>query len=78
MDKEWLKSNLEEAKFWIEHAIKEIDSLEDHDDLVHQQLVGEAYIKLNQAWNSRKGPDSAEGKYHEMIKYPKEMDMYVG
>ncbi|MDQ8201238.1 hypothetical protein QEH56_23945 [Pelagicoccus enzymogenes] len=77
MDKEWLKTNLEEARDWIEHAIKEIDRLEDDDELPAQQLIGEAYIKLNQAWNSRNGPDSAKGKYRDMIVYPKVMNMYA-
>ena len=78
MNKEWLIINLEEAKYWIENAIKEIDSLDDDDDSVAQGLVGEAYIKMNYAWNSRKGPEPEGTHDQDYIKYPKEMDIYVG
>jgi hypothetical protein len=80
MNKPWLITNLEDARQALDRAIAEIKTLEVEDEHVAQQLVAEAYIKLNYAWNSRAtAPDSlGQTKYDEWIKYPKAMDIYTG
>ena len=80
MDKAWLIANLEDARQELERAITEIQALEAGDEHVAQQLVGEAYLKLNYAWNSRAGaPESqSQSRYEELIRYPNLMDIYSG
>jgi hypothetical protein len=80
MDKPWLIVNLEDARQALDRAISEIKALDAADEHVAQQLVGEAYIKLNYAWNSRAGTadSSDQTKYDEWIKYPRVMDIYTG
>lgn len=80
MNKPYLIANLEDARQTLERAIQEIRVLDACDEYVAQQLVAEAYIKLNFAWNSRTslGDSWEDSKYFEWIKYPKEMDIYTG
>ncbi len=80
MDKPWLIVNLEDARQALDRAITEIKALDAGDEHVAQQLVGEVYIKLNYAWNSRAGAPDLSGptKYGEWISYPRVMDIYTG
>ena len=79
MDKKWMIVNLQEAHSELERAIAEIKGMSEDEEFLAQQILGEVYIKLNYAWNSRemKGLESND-RYHEMIQYPKEMDIYSG
>lgn len=79
MDKAWLIVNLEEARQALDRAISEIRTLDIEDEPIAQQLVAEAYIKLNYAWHSRAGvsDSSGLGNHNEWIKYPKVMDTYT-
>jgi len=80
MNKPWLITNLEDARQALARAISEIKTLDGDDDCIAQDMVGEAYVKLNYAWNSRAAPvgSSGDSEYDEWIKYPKEMDIYTG
>jgi len=78
MDKTWLVTNLELAHGELEEAIAEIKQLPEEDEFLAKQLLGEVYLKLNYAWNSRNMPDNLPDKYYEFIRYPKEMDIYTG